>query len=407
MKIADVLDHARTDRLTQLSAAEFRALSAKAEEGGPVVTLLMPMERAGAETRKNPIVFKNLLREARDRVDRGDLLHGPLGETLAALESLEQPDHEFWQHQDHGLVMVIHPDGEVANYQVPYRLHAYVWVGPGPYLGPVLRLLSPPRVNVLALDLGELRLFEATPWQLRALELGDLPTSLDEAMRFDDPEKSLQFRSVSSSNRVGPGGGDAAFHGHGVTGKENELRKIRRYFEMIDDGLAGCLSGPEVPLVLLGPGSLVGHYREVNSYSRLESDGIDVNPSHLEQSELHRRIADWLEQRERSERAGDLEELEHALSKGLGSTDTAEIVKAAVDGRVAVFFADPDASCYGVVDRDEDRVELHEDRRPESDELIGFAATRAAVSGATVRLIGDGGEESLPGDAPMAAIFRY
>ncbi|MDJ0573484.1 MAG: hypothetical protein QNJ53_31205 [Pleurocapsa sp. MO_192.B19] len=51
--------------MTELSRADFQTL---AQENSTCISIYMPAEKAGAETRKNPIRFKNLIREAEEKI---------------------------------------------------------------------------------------------------------------------------------------------------------------------------------------------------------------------------------------------------------------------------------------------------------------------------------------------------
>ena len=72
-----------------------------------------------------------------------------------------------------------------------------------------------------------------------------------EALRFNDPERRLQFHTGA----VTPGGrGDrpAAFHGHGVGQGVEAKTDILRDFHKVDEALQEVLRDEEAPLVLAG-----------------------------------------------------------------------------------------------------------------------------------------------------------
>ena len=50
--------------MTELLRSDFQAL---ADASSTCISIYMPAEKAGAETRKNPIRFKNLIREAEEK----------------------------------------------------------------------------------------------------------------------------------------------------------------------------------------------------------------------------------------------------------------------------------------------------------------------------------------------------
>lgn len=66
----------------------------------PCVSMYMPMQKAGPDIRQNPICFKNLIREAEERLDAMEIPHTEVVELLK--QSHELDTSEFWENQDHG-----------------------------------------------------------------------------------------------------------------------------------------------------------------------------------------------------------------------------------------------------------------------------------------------------------------
>jgi len=322
-----------------------------------------------------------------------------MNNVLDGLEALDQESDEFWQHQEDGLALVITESGELNAYQVPYTLPEKVWVGEGPHLGALLPLLNPRHVYCLALDLNELKLYEATQWETTEIRLKDIPTSLDEAMKYDDPEQSLQFHSAS-------GNGDATFHGQGLTGDENRNKKIRRYFEMVSAGLTKQFADKEAPLVLMGPDAEIGLYRELNHYPHLFEDSIRFNPSNLSDDERDSHITDWVREWEQSHLQQLLSDLENHLAHDKGSTDLKELAAAALTGRVATLFVRSNAEQFGSYDLETDKLVLHDQYQPGDDELVNMIATSAVMNGADIYSL-PGDTQDLPEGSAMGAIFRY
>ena len=64
----------------------------------PCVSLYLPMEKLGGDTRQNPIRFKNLIREAETRLDETGLRHT---ETVNLLKpAMELDNTDFWEIQN-------------------------------------------------------------------------------------------------------------------------------------------------------------------------------------------------------------------------------------------------------------------------------------------------------------------
>ncbi len=385
--------------LTSLDSERFKRLTAAPPEGGQIATILLPMEVKGAETRKNRIAFKNALAELRSRLKGNG--GARLGRVLEELECLDAPTHEFWQHQHEGLALVIREDGTTDAYGLPFAPESRVHLGEAPYLTPLARLIGGFEAHVLVLDLDHVRLFYATRWRVQELKLEHTPLSLDEAMATDDPEKSLQFRSVSSSNLPGEGGGTAAFHGHGITGDETRRKRAKRFFEQLDNGVRAT-AGDNVPLVLCGPDDEIGLYREVNHHPKLSHEAIRFNASNLDRDELHRRMREWVIERDDALVEESLGNLQEGLAKAEAVDEIGEIVRSAKNGRIAVLFVETGARLYGI--GDETGAIVHDSPQPGDEELLGRAAHQVASQGGRVHFLDPG---RLANGSKAAAILRY
>lgn len=393
--------------LTHLEANQFAQWAEPAPDGSLVASLVLPMERKGAETRKNPIVFKNALAEARDRQEEHWPEHKALQQALAdqRLEQLQLPTVDFWQHQDKGLILLIREDAPPLAISLPHAVDSFVYLGARPYLLPALYVLDSLRYHALVLDLQKLRLFESTQWQTREIPVTHGPESLEEAMRYDDPEKSLQFRRVSSSNLPGPGGGEVAFHGHGLTGQENRKKKVRRFFEMVSSELTRNLgNGGGLPLVLCGPEFEVGYFRQVCRHPHLCEDTIMLNPSSLPAG-VEETIRGWIGERNADFRREACQRLEEQISRGHASVKLKEVVGAAVQGRIDSLFVHPECRRFGRLDSQSGEVTLHQEWEPGDADLVAEAAVAAAGTGSRIHCLEP--SEILPEDAPLAGIFRY
>ncbi|GAA5482978.1 hypothetical protein [Haloferula sargassicola] len=388
--------------LDSLDADHFKQLSSAPPCGGQVATLLLPMEKKGAETRKNRITFKNALGDLREQLEALGMKQGKLAVALRGLAPLDAPTHAFWQHQREGLAMILREDGRIDCFGLPFRPDAYVHLGETPYLRPLARLIGGFEAHVLVLDLDRVRLFRATRWRVEEMELQHTPLSLAEAMATDDPEKSLQQRTVSSSNLGGEGGATTAFHGHGITGDETRRKRARRFFEQVENGVRATIGKLELPLVLFGPDDEVGLYRSLNHHPKLCPGDIRFNASHLDRGRLDTMIRDWMAERDAAQRTKNLESLHAGLAKGGALDRIDEIVRAADNGRVSTLFLQTGARRFGVVDAE--GATVHPQPEPGDEELLGRAVRTVASQGGDIHFLA---ADAMPDGRPAAALLRF
>jgi hypothetical protein len=363
------------------------------------ISIFMPTYRGGSETRQNPIRFKNLLRRAEKHLRESGFSKPEVKELLApGLELL--PDDDFWQHQLDGLAVFLSGKG-MYHYRVPLTLKELVVVTGGFHFKPLLPLLvGDGRFYMLALSQHHVRLLLCTRYTVDEIPLEGVPRSLEEALQFDDFEKQLQFHSGSAGRS---GGRAAVFHGRG-TGKEDSKENIRRYFQLVDDGLQRYLREEHVPLILAGVDYLLAIYRRENHYTHLLEDKITGNPEELSDEELQRRAAGIVVPLfSRAHRAA-LERYRELKNKNLTSSDLDTVVKAAYNGRVETLFVAVGVQQWGQFDPQKNEVQLHQTQNAASRDLLDLAAAQTLVKGGTVFAVKP---EIVPDDGPIAAIFRY
>lgn len=188
----------------------------------------MPTHRAGAETQQDPIRLKNLLGRAEECLLAGGLRTPEARELLKPAQKILW-NGLLWQHQSDGLAMFLSPE-EFSYYRLPFDFEELVVITDCFHIKSLLPLLSGDgRFYVLALSQNQVRLLQGTRYSISEVDAGSIPVSFAEALRYDDPERRLQFHT-STRTPGGKGERAAIFHGHGV-GTDNAEVNILRYFQ--------------------------------------------------------------------------------------------------------------------------------------------------------------------------------
>ncbi|NIN65660.1 MAG: hypothetical protein GTO63_13385 [Anaerolineae bacterium] len=387
--------------MTVLSRSELKTLMEKCDRW--CVSVFMPTHRAGTETQQDPIRLKNLLKEAEESLVAGKF-RGPEAEDLLkpAQELLEHA--VFWRHQSEGLAIFLSPD-MFRVCRLPLDFEELVVVAERFHIKPLMPLLTGDgRFYTLALSQNEVRLLQGTRYTVGQVDLENVPESLAEALKWNDPERRLQWhtRTGTSTDTMRA----AIFHGHGVASADDPKDYIRRYFRQIDEGVSDLLRDERAPLVLAGVGYVLPLYRGANSYQYLLEEGITGNPEELTTEELHRQawaIVQPHSQREREEAAAQYERLAGAESE-LVSNEVLGIVPAAYHGRVETLFVALGCRRWGSFDACTNTLQVHEEAKPGDEDLFDFAALHTLFNGGTVYAVE---VDKVPDDAPLAAVFRY
>jgi hypothetical protein len=376
-----------------LSRSEFKKLGESTNDYS--VSIYLPTHVAGSEIQQDPIRLKNLLNEAQAKLLEAGLSESDGKKMLKpAFEMLD--DLHFWRYQSRGLALFMTPEN-IKIYRLPLDFESLAVVSDRFHLKPLLPLFfENPYFYILALSQNQVRFFQSTRYQISEIPLENIPSSLEEALQYDEPEKQLQFHS---SNR---GGSQPIYHGQGV-GTTDDKTDIRRFLTQVSQGIYDYLGNENAPLMIASVDYLQPIYREVNHYSHLLKEGIDGNPDILKPDEL--REAAW------PKVAHLIEESHHqALDKyhtlegtGKASENLSQLLTAAYRGQIDTLFVKTNAHRWGQFDAQSGQLEIHDQAQLEDDDLLDLAAIQTFLQGGTVYSLG---AETMPKNA-VAAIYRY
>lgn len=372
--------------------------------GEPSISLYMPTFRKGTETQQNPIRFKNLMREVDTQLENYDLSLEERTQLLGSANEL-QGDFPFWQHQSDGLALFL-SKGMTRSYRVPLNFQELVVVGARFHVKPLLSLLSNDgRFYILTLGQDDVKLYHGSKYNVSEIDLEGVPKSLAEALRFDDPERHLQFHTGAGQ---GKGRRPAMFHGQGkgVGLDDAEQKKnILRFFQQLDNGLTKILSAHNEPLVLVGLDYLHPLYREANSYSNLLDKGVTLNPEDISVEELHEKAWQVVEPEFQKTEKRDMEKYHDLMGTGQASDNLHEVVKEAHFKRVESLFVNQERQVWGIFDPDSGDVQVQDKSTSGAQDLLDFAAIQTLINGGSVYAVP--GERMPTDDGDLAAVYRY
>lgn len=383
-------------------------------QGGLTVSLYHPTVQGAIEPEENSLNLKNLLAQAKNELVERGVPRQEIDELLApAFRLLDE--RTFWQHQLKGLALFLTREG-MQHWRLPFEVDASLSIGDSVHLKPLLPILNlQGHFFVLALAQDRVQMYRATEHSIEEIDLEPfgVPTSLMEALRYDD----LQKPESQHPNVTGPGRGQAndavagdapnqrthAFHGHGEDG-DDQKEQIRRFFNVLDDGLAKLLSTETAPMVLAGVEYVRPIFKGVTSYNHVLDEGIDGNPEGFRPDEIHAKAWNVVQPHFR-ERIRDAKDRYGAgVAHGTGSDDLADVLASAYEGRVGILFALRNAEAWGIFDLAARRVDVHAERGPGDVDLIDLACRQSLATGAEVFVVE---EADMPSATPVAAVYRY
>jgi hypothetical protein len=370
-----------------------------ADAPGPLCISLYLPAHTGAESRQNPVRFKNLLREAEDRLAEREVGKPTAQDLLAPARRLLQ-DTAFWSERAHGLAVLIDQQG-ARIWHLPFACADTCVVGNHFHVMPLLAWLSQEATyHVLAVSQNNVRLFHGSRGDIEFVEVPGLPSNREQALGLDTPEPAQQ---AHSGEPHAPGKEGMVFHGQGGAVDESE-QEIVAYFREIDRALEAFLHTPSEPLIFAGVDYLFPIYASVNTHPYLLATAIPGNPELLSPTALRERAWPLADSANRERRAGELAKYWNSVSQGRVMNQLDEIVVAAQAGAVGTLLVDVSATRYGSFFPEATKVNFRDHPSADAEDLVNLAAILVLRSSGWVEVLET---DHVPGGGTLAAVLRY
>lgn len=382
----------RTDLTTLIEAAPNVAVS-----------LYLPTQTHGRETKQNPIMLKNLLGRAADALAERDMAEREVEALLAPAAQLVE-DFDFWQHQDLGLAIFL-SDAGIQMHKLPIPVPELAVTGPGFHIAPLLPLLEQDAVFVILTMTAEAaQVWEATRFSLTAMEVADLPGSIESLDEAPDYEGSLQSHGFGRPNTGGQNMPKTQVYGD----SPEEWRKGRlvEFARRAGSALAAKLARDPRPVVVVADAKIGGHVRNDVALAPLVAGFVEVNPATLDETDLLAAASAVMQPLHDKAVDAALERLDTLLGRehATACIDPATIVAATREGRVDQLFLVRDAVLRGTFDPETGVVLITDAAETGTLDLLDKAAQMALRNGGVVWLVA---QDRLPEGVAMAASLRY
>ena len=366
-------------------------------EGNHLVSIVISTSPVGSEE-KDRIRFKNAVQQARKTLEGSGMNENDAEQYLAKATELTE-SFNFIDDSRNGLAVFIGKD-VFHHMTLEAATEESVTVGNQFKVAPIVKEMNSQEGEfyLLTLSRNANKLFVARDGQLDAIDTtGIVPKDMDAALLLDDPDPQLQ--QAGRSDRPG------TVFGHGA-GKDTEQGHLKAYFDVVDSGVATLLKNEKRPLLLAGVTELIPIYREANQYNHLIEDRyVSGNVDEMATADLYQKAMEALGDYFSGQRKRDHELFSLNFAKGEASTDIRTIVPAAINGRIAVLWVNPDARGYGNYDAATNGVKVSDAKSKDAKELYNLALTHAHQNGARVYVVD---KDDMPDpDQEVCAIFRY
>ena len=367
------------------------------ERGGPFVSLYQPTHRHFPENKQDPIVFKNLVRQIEHSLkqqtdkDSAELIMEPLHQL--------EGDQDFWNNTLDGIAVLA-----ARNKCIVYHLHGqikeFAVVANSFHTKPLMKAFqSVESYQLLGLSRTRCDIYQGNRYGFSKIVTGpDFPSVMEEVVgdRQGDP-----YLSQGNSGGTGEPG---VYHGQGDK-KEGDDKDTEKFFRSVDRFVYENYSKPsKLPLILVALKEYHSLFGGISHNPYLLEEGVNISYDSLEIEEFIGKALEIIAPLTASKIDKLIESYQNAEADSLGSSDLAQIVKAAHDCRVEMVFVEENRIIPGEIDHDTGTIRFCERGTPDCDDVLDDLAELVLKGGGAVWVFP---KEKMPGPTGAAAIFRY
>ena len=251
---------------------------------------------------------------------------------------------------------------------------------------------------VLALSQEQVRLFRVSGNGCELLSVPNLPTNLRDTLNQVSVDQGAQSHSVGKSVKRKQ---TTVFHSQGA-GHDTEKQDLLGYCRMVAKVVDDFLGRERVPLVLACVESLAPIYQQASNYPNLLPEFIPGSPDHLTEQQIAELALPRFSVYSFENVESHLARFKDLQGTDRATTDTAQIVRAAIGGHVDELFFDNSRDVRGRYEEVDDVVDVYDVATPAAEELIELAVAETLRHRGRVHAIAS---DQLPTPMPMAAIL--
>ncbi|MFD2163221.1 hypothetical protein ACFSJU_12520 [Paradesertivirga mongoliensis] len=385
-----------------ISKDEFKELANHQADG--CVSIYIPTHSSGVEVNEkyDTLVFKNNVQKARVQLTGKGYDVRKVDAILAPAVELIR-DEEFWNNQSKGLAVFM-SEKFFKMYQLPLSVKEEVLVNSSFLLTPLLPVMERRhRFYLLVLSKHACKFYEGDQFEMKKLEIAELPTGMDDVVPFELKEaRQIHRRAGAAAGSAASVG--ASFHGHG-SGLSDEDEYLLQYLKEVDQTLwTEVLHNQHVPLVLASVDYEIAYYKQISNYKHISEVSLTGNYEHEDRQSLYLKVKDKLAPYFREYSNDALKNYYNNSAKELTTSIPEEVIPAAYFSQVSDLFVQKDQRIWGKFDENNNSITINEQKQEDDECLINKAIIKTLMNGGEVHMLE---KEKMPADTPIAAFMRY
>ncbi|MEO8932900.1 MAG: hypothetical protein ABI295_01220 [Xanthomarina sp.] len=312
----------------------------------------------------------------------------------------------FWREQSDGLAIFI-AEGVFKHYTLPVHFEEFHYISNSFYLKPLMPMfVGDGNFYLMLLERRNVKLYECNRHSFTEITIDDLiPEGKRDRVGYDYEEKNLQFRSAHAGSGLHGGTSQALFHGQeAATGKKKN--EIKKYFRAINDGINPLIHEENMPMLIVSQDFLFDIYKEVNTYSNLIEESLNVNFDDTEIFEIHEMAWEKMEPIFDQKRKDKIALFMEDQGSGKTAIGIDRIIPAAINGKVDTLFCENLEDIFGTYKEENNKITATQSLENEHTvSLMNIAAIKTFLKDGDVYLLD---KEEMPNpNSRINALYRY
>ncbi len=364
------------------------------------VSICVPTDSLNPDPRTNSIAFKNLISTASSWLKQLD----SATTTLLSLETASEnllADELFWKEQAESFVVLVAGD-QVKSFKLTKKHPQLVMVNNHYYIVPFIsELTQESTFYVLELDKEKTKVWRGSKNTFEAIEVPNLPRSIEEVTGTETGERHLQFHTGTDA----PGSGKRAAMYHGSSSwKDDKDRYLERFLKAVDSAMIDFLNQRDQPLLLSGVEEATVIFQNLSNCKNLQIPALPKipDPTHKEKT-LHQLSWELVSERLQEH----LRQVVTAFEETVPAKRAAvfpDVLRQAAQGKVDTLLIAENTHVWGLFDSKLLTTAIDQVQQPTSSELLNVAARLTLMNSGKVVVLP---REKIPEQKEALAILRY
>lgn len=366
------------------------------DEAGPFISLYQPTHKHFPENKQDPIVFKNLVRDVEQSLQK-KIERKFVSSFVKPFYELAE-NRDFWNSTSAGIAVLANKSKCIV-YNLHRSVKEFAVVADSFHVKPLIKAFQGmEKYHLLSLSRDNFTLFEGNRYGFAEVELeADVPRTLKEVLGEELTESYVGYGSF------GGAGGHPVYYEQGGKGEEVD-KDTEKYFRYVDRLVFENYSKPsKASLILVSLKEHHSYFKGISQNPYLFNESIDASHTALEEKNLRDKASEIIEHINLEKTNEILKSYEKAQADALGSSDVAQVTKAAFESRVETVLIEADRIIPGRI-QENGAVTFGDIEHPDVGDILDDLAILVFKRKGRVVVLP---KDKMPRTTGVAAIFRY